>query len=491
MTKCRNVAGLWIGRSCKLIAGFVLMAALSGCASGEKAADKPGPPPAAQKAEPQAPQVPTPPAKPEAKAPPAPPPPPQKPDKPAPPAAPPPPASKPEPAAPPPPPASLDATKKAMSEAEQQALADEIRKQIEEGMRQAQQNPPPPAPQTKPAPPSPSQPASTQPAAGGNPKMELSPLDFDFGTVWQGGLAQREFTIRNSGTAPLTVDAKSSCGCTVPTRPKTPLEPNETTTFTITYNTNHRGEANKNVTLTTNDPDQPQVVIKVHGQVKPIYAITPSESIVFQGAEANKVASQTVKLECQYASPLPLKLKEGQDLGRFDAELKEIKPGSAYELTVTTKPPLQTGLNRASIALLPSEPNIPAVTISVTAHVLARVMVTPTQLMVAPTTTQPTTQIVHVQYRTEAPLNLTGVNPTPDSIKCEVVPMTIDEPNARNAFYQIRVTLPPADQIPENAKIEVLTDDKEYPRFDIPVRKIGTGPTAPTPRSTSRPMPGK
>ncbi|NLG41633.1 MAG: DUF1573 domain-containing protein, partial [Phycisphaerae bacterium] len=59
--------------------------------------------------------------------------------------------------------------------------------------------------------------AGTPESAGssGVPRLELSPTALEFGEVWQGERAAGEFTVRNVGTAPLTLTLKSSCGCTV------------------------------------------------------------------------------------------------------------------------------------------------------------------------------------------------------------------------------------------------------------------------------------
>ena len=46
-----------------------------------------------------------------------------------------------------------------------------------------------------------------------------------------------------------------------------------------------------------------------------------------------------------------LKLKPGQDFGRFKIELKERKPGQEYELVATTVPPLDEDFNHTEILL--------------------------------------------------------------------------------------------------------------------------------------------
>jgi hypothetical protein len=198
--------------------------------------------------------------------------------------------------------------------------------------------------------------------------MELSPTEFDFKEVWQGLPAEGEFAIKNVGTAALVLDTRSSCGCTVATKPKSPLEPGETTKFKISYNTSHAGTAQKTVTVTTNDPEQPSAVIRVSGTVKPLVAATPSDRIAFNDLETNSVESRTVQLESQYDAPLHLKLRENPNPGPFTVELKELEPGKRYELTATTKPPLPVNTNSTTVVLDTGLEKAPTVSVYLTAR---------------------------------------------------------------------------------------------------------------------------
>ena len=134
--------------------------------------------------------------------------------------------------------------------------------------------------------------------SSGVPRLELSPTALNFGEVWQGERAAGEFTVRNVGTAPLTLTLKSSCGCTVASKPRSPLEPGESDTFRITYDTfKRKGKANQTVTLTTNDPDQPNVRIAVTGEVKPLYSTSPAEGLVFDRLTSDSQVTQTLRIE--------------------------------------------------------------------------------------------------------------------------------------------------------------------------------------------------
>lgn len=351
-----------------------------------------------------------------------------------------------------------------------------------------------PPPATGPAPAS--QPGSTQPAEGA-PRMELSPPGLEFGQVWQGALVKRDYTIKNTGNAPMTIAVKSNCGCTVATKPKTPLPAGETTTFTITYDTSRPGPVHKVVTITTNDPARPPVNIDVKGEVKPLYAATPADSIVFQDLEASSIETQTITLASKYDGPLNLKLKEGQDFGAFEIALKEIKPGQEYQLTATTKPPLRYPASRTTVILETGLPAAPKVEITVVANAQPRVLVTPLALYSMPEPQQPSPQPVRVQYRVNTPLKITEVKATPASVKFEILPSEQPPGQDKIAFYIIRVTLPPFADVPaEGGKLDIFTDDKspEYQHLSVPIVKrtlpAQGRPLATPPSSRPTPPPG-
>ena len=77
------------------------------------------------------------------------------------------------------------------------------------------------------------------------------------------------FTFTNTGEEPLIIiDAKGSCGCTVPKWPKAPIAPGETASLTVEFNTKgKRGQQVKKVTLTANT-NPPQTYLYVKGEVQ-------------------------------------------------------------------------------------------------------------------------------------------------------------------------------------------------------------------------------
>jgi len=97
------------------------------------------------------------------------------------------------------------------------------------------------------------------------PQITFEEPEFNFGEVPEGNKVQHLFKFKNTGKAPLIISgASASCGCTVPSYPKKPIEPGETEEVTVVFDTkNKAGNQMKVVTITANtNPSQTEIALK-------------------------------------------------------------------------------------------------------------------------------------------------------------------------------------------------------------------------------------
>ena len=119
----------------------------------------------------------------------------------------------------------------------------------------------------------------------GGPKIEFKAKDntIDYGTVnKEDDTGVRSFEFTNTGDAPLIiVDAKSTCGCTVPSYSKDPIAPGATGKIEVKYNMN-LGPIRKTITIETNavNYDEGRVALKIKGDVvaKPVVNLLEKKS---------------------------------------------------------------------------------------------------------------------------------------------------------------------------------------------------------------------
>ena len=118
------------------------------------------------------------------------------------------------------------------------------------------------------------------------PVMTFAEVEHDFGTINEGDVVEHTFTFTNTGKAPLViVNAKGSCGCTVPTYPKEPILPGESAEVKVRYDTKRVGPFTKTVTLTTNE-DVEKRILRIKGKV----AKKPAEPEAVPAAAPNVIS---------------------------------------------------------------------------------------------------------------------------------------------------------------------------------------------------------
>lgn len=109
------------------------------------------------------------------------------------------------------------------------------------------------------------------PTAVSGPRMEVEPEVHDFGKAKQEMRLEKEFVIKNTGTADLSIGRIStSCGCTVAEPAEKLVKPGKNTTMKVTLETRrYNGPIERTVAISSNDPRRVKS-IKVKAFVEPI-----------------------------------------------------------------------------------------------------------------------------------------------------------------------------------------------------------------------------
>ena len=89
----------------------------------------------------------------------------------------------------------------------------------------------------------------------------------DYGNIAKGSDGVRTFEFTNTGSEDLVIsDVKSSCGCTVPEKPKDPIAPGKTGQIKVKYDTKRVGKIRKTVTVYSN-ATEPIKALHIKGEV--------------------------------------------------------------------------------------------------------------------------------------------------------------------------------------------------------------------------------
>lgn len=104
------------------------------------------------------------------------------------------------------------------------------------------------------------------------PRINFSNPNYDFGTVEEGQLIEKDFSFTNTGKTDLIIrKIKASCGCTTVEPADKLIKPGKTSSFKASIKSNgFSGRIAKTVTIITNDPVNPSVVVRITGTVNPL-----------------------------------------------------------------------------------------------------------------------------------------------------------------------------------------------------------------------------
>ena len=88
------------------------------------------------------------------------------------------------------------------------------------------------------------------------PKIEFESLEINYGKISKGDNGIRIFKFTNVGSKPLIINkVYSSCGCTIPKKPSSPIGPGQGDEIQVKYDTNRVGPVSyTHLTLPTSVP---------------------------------------------------------------------------------------------------------------------------------------------------------------------------------------------------------------------------------------------
>lgn len=99
-------------------------------------------------------------------------------------------------------------------------------------------------------------------------KIEFKTKTIDYGKVVRGGDGVRAFEFTNTGNAPLIISkVSSSCGCTIPKKPKGPIMPGKKGVIEVKYDTKRpAGPIRKTITVMSN-AEKPATILSIKGEL--------------------------------------------------------------------------------------------------------------------------------------------------------------------------------------------------------------------------------
>jgi hypothetical protein len=101
------------------------------------------------------------------------------------------------------------------------------------------------------------------------PKISFEQNTFDFGTIKQGEAVSYEYNFTNTGKSDLLIrKVTAACGCTAAVTSVNVIPAGKNGTIKTTFNSAGKsGTQNKTITVITNDPENPKVILWIKGEI--------------------------------------------------------------------------------------------------------------------------------------------------------------------------------------------------------------------------------
>ncbi|HMG16645.1 MAG TPA: DUF1573 domain-containing protein [Saprospiraceae bacterium] len=100
-------------------------------------------------------------------------------------------------------------------------------------------------------------------------KLKFTDQFYEYGTVTEGTKVKHSFQFKNTGNVALVInDARSSCGCTVPTYPKFPIPPGHSDSIVVVFNTTDKINGQRKIVTITSNTFPAETKIYLTGIVK-------------------------------------------------------------------------------------------------------------------------------------------------------------------------------------------------------------------------------
>jgi hypothetical protein len=319
----------------------------------------------------------------------------------------------------------------------------------------------------------------------GGPRIAVAETVHDFGKVPPGETRQHEFVYRNTGSVPLEVThVRTSCGCTTAGDWDRRVDPGSEGRVKVNFSTGgYSGVLQRSVTLVTNDPQQPQLVLQVKAQIWAPIEVNP-KTVMFQyDSEATEGETRVVRLTNNLDEPLLFASVRSEHPG-FKASLETVKAGQEFSLQISTVPPVGTGTITAAVVLEPADTNVAPVRVMTYAMERQPVTISPVSMVLPAGPIRPGTRSsVTIRNNTAEPLVVSDASINLPGVEVEVKEL---QPGR---FFTLTPQFPDGFALPSGQRIELTakTSHRRQPQIRVPViqarQATRTAPVRPTVRT--------
>ena len=307
------------------------------------------------------------------------------------------------------------------------------------------------------------------------PRAVVPEPTHDFGTLEQGGRVTHSFTIRNQGTAPLTIARVDLSQPSMQTRFKGVIPAGGEGQIAIEWDTTRfSGDLEAEAIVHVDDPVQPRLRLSLKGIVRSPIDLVPYPAVYFS-VFRDETAEQKVTIVNN--EERPLKIEQIRPEGdHFAAEIKTVEPGKIYELLVKVPKGLPAGRYMERVQVDTDHPRRSHLSVAVNVFVKNDLYASPefvdfeqlsSQQVRNPALTKLLTHSFMVKKR-RGDFAITAISSDVSGLRIQRSPSSNDP----SGSFKIDVAVIPEQARPGSLEgsIRIRTNDTDFPELVIPVR---------------------
>lgn len=212
-----------------------------------------------------------------------------------------------------------------------------------------------------------------------HPLIKVKELEYHFGVILEGQETEHEFTIENTGTADLKIaNVRVDCGCTAVKYDAT-IPPGGKGKLRMKVSLkNYVGKVDKKATIQSNDPQSPEVVVRMVGTVTPLIDVKPSTGILFRGM-VDQISESVLDLTA-ISAPFHITGSDTDIADKVQYAVETVSDGKQYRLKVSNK--LKQGNYGGFIKLNTDFAQKPTIIIRVSGFIEGEISVKPKNILI-------------------------------------------------------------------------------------------------------------
>ena len=300
-----------------------------------------------------------------------------------------------------------------------------------------------------------------------HPVIFFDNSDFNFGQIYKGQKVEHIYKFENRGNVTLEIKkVKPSCGCTAVILTNKTIPPGETGEIKTTFNSGtYRGNIKKSITVSSNDPNNPNHRLTISGQIIEDISIKPV-NINFGSIFLDKGTDKTVTVTIKSQTEPDFKINKITPSKPFiNASIAEEKDGE-YIINVTLKDYRKIGRFSGKIYLETNSTKQQKAVIPFFGEIAGDVTVYPKRIYFGNVTEgKELTQKVFVK------INKEGIKVLDTKISPDFLSIKIDERyDQNNPHCLIEIKLHKEAAVGKlNGLLELYTNSKQQPVIKIPI----------------------